>query len=202
MTSKMYKRSSWNGSHQMVSSVYVLFFGGFVGAWVTQMQRKCTYSCSRPIDWSSSSNPWLLSLKLHMVVTQLFELTVAADGSELSSKRVSKLFRRYHCHKKQLRQSAMMAEVSSDAWVCPICLYKNQDYQRCMGPDCNTVRPGGQFNTSEFSHSTQPPSSGRRSTISVAMNHPAAAATARRSKTPPRLLDESLRGTRQHYRDV
>jgi len=144
--------------------------------------RKCTDSCSRPIDWSS--NPWLLSLKLLMVVAQLFEVTVAADGSELSSKRVSKLSRSYHRHKKQLRQSAsMMAEVSSDAWVCPKCLYKNQDYLRCMGPDCDTVRPGGQFDTSEFSFSTQSPSSGRRSTISVAMNHPAAAT--RRSKKPP-----------------
>jgi hypothetical protein len=52
-----------------------------------------------------------------MVVAQLFEVTVAADGSELSSKRESKLSRRYHRHKKQLRQSAMMAEVSSDVWV-------------------------------------------------------------------------------------
>jgi hypothetical protein len=131
MTSKTYKRSSWNGSHQMVSSVYVLFFGGFVGAWATQMQCKCTDSCSRPIYWSS--NPWLLSLKLHMVIAQLFEVTVATDGSELSSKRVSKLFRRYHRHKKQLRQSVMMAEVSSDAWVCHKCSYESQDYQRCMG---------------------------------------------------------------------
>jgi hypothetical protein len=167
-----------------VFCVFIVFcwFCWHVGHTNVQL-RKCTDSCSRPIDWSSNS--WLLSLKLHMVVAQLFEFTLAANGSELSSKRVSKLSRRYHCHKKQLRQSAMMAEVSSDAWVCPICLYENQDYQRCMGPDCNTVRPGGQFNTSEFSHSTQPPSSGRRSTISVAMNHPAAAATARRSKTPP-----------------
>ena len=54
--------------------------------------RKCTDSCFCQIDWSS--NPWLLSLKLHMVIAQLFEVTVAADGSELSSKRVSKLSRR------------------------------------------------------------------------------------------------------------
>jgi mevalonate pyrophosphate decarboxylase len=51
-----------------------------------------------------------------MVVTQLFEVTLVADGSELSSKRVSKLSRKYHLHKKQLRQSAMMmAEGLSDA---------------------------------------------------------------------------------------
>ena len=100
----------------MVSSVFVVFrwFCWRIGHTNAQMHN-CTDSCSRPIDWSS--NPWLLSLKLHMVVAQLFEVTVAADGSELSSKRESKLSRRYHRHKKQLRQSAMMAEVSSDVWV-------------------------------------------------------------------------------------
>ena len=143
--------------------------------------RKCTNSCSRLIKSSAS----LIEIThLRMVVAQLFEVTVAADGSELSSKRVSKLSRRYHRHKKQLRQSDMMAEGLFDVWVCPKCSYENQDYQRCMGPDCDTVRPGGQFDTSaKFSLSTQPPSSGCRSTISVAMNHPAAAA--RRSKKPP-----------------
>ena len=144
-----------------------------------------------------------------MVVAQLFEVTVAADGTELSSKRVSKLSRRYHLHKKQLRQSAMMAEGLSDAWVCPKCSYENQDYQRCMGPGCgmgagcDTVRPGGIFDTSEFALSTQPPSTSsirrstqppstssiRRSTISVAENHPAAAA--RRSKKHPPSRRES-----------
>ena len=92
-----------------VFCVFVVFrwFCWRMGHTNAQM-RKCTDGCSCPIDWSS--NPWLLSLKLHMVVAQLFEVTVAADGSELSSKRVSKLSRRYHRHKKQLRQSAMMAE--------------------------------------------------------------------------------------------
>ena len=128
-----------------------------------------------------------------MVVAQLFEVTVATNGSKLSSKRVSKLSRRYHRHKKRLRQSATMAEVSSDAWVCPSCSYKNQDYQHCMGPGCDEVRPGGLLDTSEFTLSTQPPTSSiRRSTISVAKSHPAAAA-ARRSKKKT-LLDESRRG--------
>jgi hypothetical protein len=109
---------------------------------------------------------------------------VAADGTKLSTKRVSKHSRRYHRHKKQLRQSAMMIEVSSDAWVCPKCSYKNQDYQRCMGPGCDEVRPGSILDTSEFTLSTQPPpSSIRHSTISVAKNHTTAAA--RQSKKPP-----------------
>ncbi len=116
---------------------------------------------------------------------------MAADGTKLSSKSVSKLSRRYHCHKKQLRQSAMMVEVSSDKWVCPSCSYENQDYQHCMGPGCDEVRPGSLLDTSEFALSTQPPtSSNRRSTISVAKNLPAAAA--RRSKPPP-FLDVSCR---------
>jgi hypothetical protein len=61
-------------------------------------------------------------------------------------------------------------------WVCPECLYKNKDYQRCMGPDCNSVMPGRMFDTSQFA--------------GVAMNQPAAA-TARgcgkgtASKMPP-----------------
>jgi hypothetical protein len=128
-----------------------------------------------------------------MVVAQLFEVTVAADGTELSSRRVSKLSRRYHCHKKQLRQSAMMAKGLSDAWVCPKCSYENQDWQRCMGPGSgmgtgrDTVRPGGIFDTSEFALSTQPPSTSsiRRSTISVGGNHPAAAAMRSKKHPPP-----------------
>jgi len=80
-----------------------------------------------------------------MVAAQLFEVTVAVDGSELSSERVSKLSRRYHRHKKQLRQSTMMAKVSSDVWVCPKCLCENQNYQHCTGPECDEVRSGGMF---------------------------------------------------------
>jgi hypothetical protein len=116
-----------------------------------------------------------------MVVAQLFEVTVSVDGSELSSKRVSKLSRRYHLHKKQFRQSAMMAEGLSDAAAA------------ADGGNDDDDRSGGQFDTStnaKFSLSTQPPSSGCRSTISVAMNHPAAAA--RRSKKPLPPRQESL----------
>jgi hypothetical protein len=32
---QIYKRSLWNSSHRMVSSVFLLFSGGFVGAWAT-----------------------------------------------------------------------------------------------------------------------------------------------------------------------
>ena len=174
----------------MVSSVYIFFLFGFIGdmGHTNVQMRKCTNSCSRLNESSASPHIFV------MVVAQLFEVTVAADGTELRSKRVSKLSLRYHRHKKQLRQlrqSAMMAELPSDTWVCPKCAYENQDWQRCMGPGsgmgagCDTVRPGGPFDTSEFTLSTLPPSTSsiRRSTISVGDNHPAAAA--RRAKQKP-----------------
>jgi hypothetical protein len=49
----------------------------------------------------------------------------------------------------------MMAYPSHDPtsmspWVCPKCLYKNNDYQRCMGPDCDSMMPGGMFDTCQF----------------------------------------------------
>ena len=97
-----------------------------------------------------------------MDVAQLFEVTVSADSSELSSKRVSKLSRRYHLHKKQLRQFAMMTEGLSDAAAAAAAADGGKD---------DDDRSGGQFDTSanaEFSLSTQPPSSGCRSTINVA----------------------------------
>ena len=51
-----------------------------------------------------------------------------------------------------------------------------RNYQRCMGLECDEVRSGGLLDTSEFTLSTQLPSSSHLSTISVVMNHPAAAA--------------------------
>ena len=49
---QIYKRSLGNSSHRMVSFVFSLFLGGFVGAWATNNAqiRKCTNSCSRLID--------------------------------------------------------------------------------------------------------------------------------------------------------
>ena len=158
--------------------MYLFFVCGFIGdmGHTNVQMRKCTNSCSR-LNESSASLIEITHI-CAMVVAQLFEVTVAADGTELSSKRVSKLSRRYHLHKKQLRQSAMMAEGLSD---------ENQDYQRCMDTGCDTVRPGGIFDTSEFALSTQPPSTSsiRRSTTSVADNHPAVAARRAKKKNPP-----------------
>ena len=152
------------------------FFGGFIGdmGHSNAQIHKCTNSCSRLIKSSAS----LLKLHIYcaMVVAQLFEVTVAADGSELSSKRVSKLSRKYHLHKKQLRQSARMADGLPDAAAAD-------------GGNDDGDRSGGHFDTSadaEFSLSTQPPSIGHRSTISVAMNHPAAAARRAKKPLPPR----------------
>ena len=60
---------------------------------------------------------------------------MSADGSELSSKRVSKLSRRYHLHKKQLRQSARMVDVLPDAAAAD-------------GGNDDGDRSGGQFDSS------------------------------------------------------
>ena len=134
---------------------FVCGFIGDMGHTNVQM-RKCTNSCSR-LNESSASLIEITHI-CAMVVAQLFEVTVATLNS------VSSLSRRYHRHKKQLRQSAMMAKMPSDTWVCPKCSYENQDWQQCMGPGsgmgagCDTVKPGGIFNTSEFALSTQPPS--------------------------------------------
>jgi hypothetical protein len=81
-------------------------------------------------------------------------------------------------------------------WICPECSYENEDYQRCMGPDCDSVKPDGMFDTSQFATSNQPSSNCRRTTISVAMNHPAAAAARGRggelaSRRPPPPQQES-----------
>ena len=70
----------------------------------------------------------------------------------------------------------MMAEGLSDAAAAD-------------GGNDDDDRSGGQFDTSadaEFSLSTQPPSIGHRSKISVAMNHPAAAARRAKKPLPPR----------------
>ncbi len=86
----------------------------------------------------------------------------------------------------------MMAYPSNDPtsislWVCPECSYENEDCKRCMGPACNSMMPGGMFDTSQFA--------------GIAMNQPAAATARWRgkgtaSKTPP-LLNKSLHSMRQ-----
>ena len=49
---QIYKRSLWNGSHRMVSSVYLFFLCGLIGdmGHTNVQMRKCTNSCSRLID--------------------------------------------------------------------------------------------------------------------------------------------------------
>jgi hypothetical protein len=85
-----------------------------------------------------------------MVVAQLFEVTVSADGSELSSKRVSKLSRRYHLHKKQLRQSAMMTKGLSDAAAAAAA---STSAAAADGGKDDDDRSGGQFDTSADANS-------------------------------------------------
>ncbi len=84
-------------------------------------------------------------------------------------------------------QSSMMAYPSYDPtlifpWVCPECLYKNKDYQRCVDPDWDSAMPSRMFDTSQFA--------------GVAMNQPTAAIARGRgkgtaSKTSPPPQQES-----------
>jgi len=93
--------------------------------------------CVNPKQKYAHSFLAMATTQFFNVTTELIEVTVAADGSELSKKRVSKLSSKYHCDKKILRQSTMMANPSSDSWVCPKCSHENQDYQWCIDPECD-----------------------------------------------------------------
>ena len=56
MNTQIYKRPLWNGSHRMVSSVYLFFACGFIGnmGHTNVQMRKCTNRCSR-LNKSSAS---------------------------------------------------------------------------------------------------------------------------------------------------
>jgi hypothetical protein len=67
--------------------------------------------------------------------------------------------RKYTMH---IHRRLSMDNPLSTMWVCPKCLYENEDYHWCMGPGCDNVKPGGIFNTSLQS------SNGLRTTINIA----------------------------------
>jgi len=74
-----------------------------------------------------------------MPSSHLFEVDLAADGSELSSRKVPKLSRRYTRLKKKINTMAAPPP-DADVWVCPACGYKeNIDCSTC--DKCNTARP-------------------------------------------------------------
>ena len=75
-----------------------------------------------------------------MPTSHLFEgFALAVDGSELSSRKVPKLSRRYNRLKKKINT---MADLTPNAWVCYVCHYENSlDVIRCTM--CAMPRPRG-----------------------------------------------------------
>ena len=72
-----------------------------------------------------------------MPTSHLFEVALAVDGSELSSKKVPRLSRRYNRLKKKINT---MALPPPDVWTCPACGYdQNIDGSTCQM--CQTARP-------------------------------------------------------------
>ena len=108
--------------------------------------------------------------QLRMPSSHLFEVTHAVDGSELSSRKVPKLSRRYSRLSKKINTMAAPADV----WACPACSYsENIDGTTCQM--CSSARPRGR----------------RRSVLLIdrSSNHPAAVAAAARGsrgRGPPK----------------
>lgn len=104
-----------------------------------------------------------------MPSSHLFEVSLAADGSELSSRKVPKLSRR--CSRLSKKIAAMAGGPAPDVWMCPACSWA----ENVGGADCtmcSSARPRG-----------------RRSVLLVDKNHPAAVAAAGRGprgRAPPR----------------
>ena len=60
-----------------------------------------------------------------------FKVALAVDGSELSSRKVPKLLRRYNCLKKKIKTMADPTP-NTNTWVYYVCHYKNSlDVLRC-----------------------------------------------------------------------
>ena len=100
-----------------------------------------------------------------MPTSHLFEVTLAPDGTQLKSRKVPKLSRRYSRVKKKINT---MAEPPPDVWTCTTCSYsENVDGAVCQM--CQAARPRVS-----------------RSVLLVEKNstHPAAVA-ARRGRRPP-----------------
>jgi hypothetical protein len=65
----------------------------------------------------------------------LFEVALAVDGSELSSKKVSKLSRRYNRLKKKI--PTMADDPTTNAWMCPACSFAENS--EVVARLCSTV---------------------------------------------------------------
>ena len=76
-----------------------------------------------------------------MPTSHLFEVALAADGSGLSSKRVSKLSRRYSRLKK--KTSTMADDPTTSAWMCPACSFAENSLDCLHCTMCTAARPRG-----------------------------------------------------------
>ena len=76
-----------------------------------------------------------------MPTSHLFEVALAVDGSELSSKKVSKLSRRYNRLKKKI--STMADDPTTDAWMCPACSFAENSLDCLRCTMCTAARPRG-----------------------------------------------------------
>ncbi len=98
-----------------------------------------------------------------MPTSHLFKVTLADDGTTLTSKRVLMLSRRY-C---RLKTKSLMTNPTPDTWECPNCTHVQQDYLRCIM--CNVPRTGAIL----------PSGSSTKGRCVINKNHPAAIAVAR-----------------------
>jgi hypothetical protein len=76
-----------------------------------------------------------------MPTSHLFEVALAADGSGLSSKRVSKLSRWYSRLKKKI--STMADDPTTNTWMCPACSLAENSLDCLHCTMCTAARPRG-----------------------------------------------------------
>jgi len=84
-----------------------------------------------------------------MPTSHLFEVALAVDGSKLSSKKVSKLSRRYIRLKKKI--STMADDPATDAWMCPACSFAENSLDCLRCTMCTAARPRGSHSVLLFS---------------------------------------------------
>jgi len=130
----------------MVSFVYLCITSGFC----CQADRRCADTHFRA-----------------MPTSHLFEVALAVDGSELSSKKVSNLSRRYSRLKKKI--STMADDPTTNAWMCPACSFAENSLDCLHCTMCTAARPRGS-----------------RSVLLVSRNSTHPVALAARGRRPPK----------------
>ena len=101
--------------------------GSFAYLWIT------SGFCCHPGRRCADTHFWSVP------TSHLFKVALAVDGSEFSSRKVSKLSRRCNRLKKKINT---MADPPPNAWVCGVCNYENSLDALCCTM-CATPRPRG-----------------------------------------------------------